>query len=745
MPIRLRLVPSMLAAVCSLGGAAAPLIAADGQSAETRVERSEQGIVVQPRYTTDGVANVWPDEWEAGYQQRVTATLERFRGATASNTTGEHEKWNYPRSIGAWLVGDGQEAITALQAEDIDRNDHAWLGGIDLYWCFTLKGQALKYFYFEHDLAPEYRERMRAAFATWTETDPRPSLEYVLNLTSDDADVVALAEDMLRQMFRTPDQVREMAAAAASEGHQNKKRFAEYMLSIVEEMPAEAPTTVDGWVAWWGQITAGDWMVFEEYERRTNPNPHPAYGIGTGPVGGAWNPAVRGMRADARNTDNLRGMREVAIYLFAEEVENDLVRRLYKERIKRTAMSFWNVGNGEWDSEGYLAHTISAYQNLYAFARDPEVRHYAKAILDFLYTAGAVKYWRGCWGGPVKRDYGNAGPWSATAEMMWLSYGGAPMALPKKPALDNIFTITSGYRPPAALVAFAQRHFEQREFFNSHPTYSNWLPGADAKPEFYETMYYGDTYQIGTLARGSGGDVNGFKILTYDSEQGADYVIATSGSPRRLVTGTAGGDRVAQYRNLVIFLNSRGDQPVHLQIPADATLETTDGVTFIQLEQTWMAWLPLNLDEVGERQGGKGNKRARLWSGTGKGGAAGTAGFALEVGDAASHGDYEAFKTAILANTSVDLSDTGDALLTASDGRTLGLTIGNQRLPIVTRDGEQHDWANHHGLYQPADGGPAPLSLGWHERELSVSAGGYTFQASLAEDGTYTWSETLPE
>ena len=41
-------------------------------------------------------------------------------------------------------------------------------------------------------------------------------------------------------------------------------------------------------------------MVFEEYERRTNPNAHPKYGIGTGSVG-SLNPEVRGMRADAQH------------------------------------------------------------------------------------------------------------------------------------------------------------------------------------------------------------------------------------------------------------------------------------------------------------------------------------------------------------------------------------------------------------------------------------------------------------
>ena len=246
-------------------------------------------------------------------------------------------------------------------------------------------------------------------------------MEYVLSLDSTDEEVAAFARAQLEAMYRSPDAVRAMADEAEQEGHANKKRFATYMRSIADQIPATAPTSDAEWIEWWSLISRGDWMVFEEYERRTNPNPHPTFDIGSGPVGATWNPAVRGMRADARNTDNLRAMREIAIYLFAEEAGSDLIRRLYKDRIKRTAVAFWRIGNGEWDSEGYHAHTVAAYHNLYAFARDPEVRLSAKAILDFLYTAGAVKYWRGSWGGPVKRDYGNMTPMSAAAEIMLAS------------------------------------------------------------------------------------------------------------------------------------------------------------------------------------------------------------------------------------------------------------------------------------------------------------------------------------
>ena len=134
------------------------------QSAAERVSEVDGLIVVEPRYSTEGINNPWPASYMPGYLQRADTSIRMFQGKSAHNTSGEHEKWNYPRSVGAWLAGDRVEAIAALQAQDIDKGDHAWTNGIDLYWCFTLKGQVQKFFYFEHDLEPAYREQMLEAF-----------------------------------------------------------------------------------------------------------------------------------------------------------------------------------------------------------------------------------------------------------------------------------------------------------------------------------------------------------------------------------------------------------------------------------------------------------------------------------------------------------------------------------------------------------------------------------------------------
>jgi hypothetical protein len=62
--------------------------------------------------------------------------------------------------------------------------------------------------------------------------------------------------------------------------------------------------------------------------------------------------------------------------------------------------------------------------------------------------------------------------------------------------------------------------------------------------------------------------------------------------------------------------------------------------------------------------------------------------------------------------------------------------------PALWRNGVPHDFMKHRAIFQPTDGGKAPVSLGWKERELHVEAGGYVFDGKLAETGAYTFTST---
>ena len=83
-------------------------------------------------------------------------------------------------------------------------HDHAFTHGIDFYWCFTLKGQATKYFYYKPDLSPEYRQKMFDGAKAWTAEDPRPSLELVKLLESQEPEVVEAATAILSKIVAKP-------------------------------------------------------------------------------------------------------------------------------------------------------------------------------------------------------------------------------------------------------------------------------------------------------------------------------------------------------------------------------------------------------------------------------------------------------------------------------------------------------------------------------------------------------------
>lgn len=437
---------------------------------------------------------------------------------------------------------------------------------------------------------------------------------------------------------------------------------------------------------------------------------------------------------DCRNTDNLKAMREVAVYLFAEETGNEATRKLYKERITSNVRTLYNIGQGEWDSENYLGHALTTYVNLYDFAKDPEVKSVAKSALDWFLTSGALKYWRGGFGGPSKRDYseGNCVWCSLATHELGLYFGDSPQKDPK-PSPDSVHLITSSYRPPSAVVALARKQFQKPvELLNSKPTYENWKPGGDATPEFYETLYFGNTFQLGTLVQGSGGDWNGFKMMTYNSQRGVDYFIAATGTdPTKISSSSVGGDNIAQYRNLVIWLNNKPKVPFQFFLPKSAKLETKQGVTFIRYQKTWLALTPINLKIEGVNTAATEKIREKypddhILTAIGNGGT--ESGFALEIGENETHSDWNRFQQSVLKKSRLNLSQLNDGVVEYQGvSGKVKLQYQSQGLPKVWRNGSFHDWQNHYAIYQNAQGSKTPIYQGWKQGQLEVTAGGYKF------------------
>jgi hypothetical protein len=288
------------------------------------------------------------------------------------------------------------------------------------------------------------------------------------------------------------------------------------------------------------------------------------------------------------------------------------------------------------------------------------------------------------------------------------------------------------------------------ELFISHPPYDALRKGADF-PEFHETTYIANSFQLGTLAEGSGsGDVNGFTLAAWSSARGAEFVIANAtrdpfaiGAPQ-YGASQVGRMNIGQTRSVCLVLNAPGDSPFLFQAPKTAAIEVEKGVAFIKLERTWLAVHPVNLRwdgvsaeltaKLAEKKPGE-----QILATQGTGGK--LCGFALEAGEQESHGDYTAFRKAVLDGSKLDLAQAGVGTVgfSGAKGEQVKVQFAESR-PIVWRQGVLHDWSKHQALYQGADGAKAPISLGWKEGALEVEASGQRFGCAVTTNGVVSFS-----
>lgn len=587
--------------------------------AQDLVTRDDKGrIVARVPVVDDGLRNPWTPAMEEEFLERAQHVYEKFKGVRWGGNVLEQEKDMYPKAMFGVLTGNQKAALEALQRPDVDTKDHAHTLGIDLYWCFTLKGQLRKYFYFGPALDPSYRDRMKEAAKRWTEQDP---------------------------------------------------------------------------------------------VRR----PHPVHGRGKG--GQGWGPDDRGSWVDIRGTDNLRAMREIAVYLFAEEAGNEETRKLYLGRLQDHVVKLWQRGMSEWDSENYHGHSLTSWHNLYDFARATEAKKLGKAALDLLYTMGALKYWRGGFGGPVCREYGNGSVvfGSNASHPLWLAFGDSPRPDPVHDR-DDVHLLTSAYRPPAAVVALARRDFPRpAELTATKPPY-NW---SAPEPRFFETQYYGATFQMGSVVSAAAEEtwnIAPFKLMAWNTDRGVDYFVANT-TPIAGHAAKKAGDQIAQSGPRLIWLRPSA-APFQFLAPKSARIETQDGVRFYRYEKTWLAVHPFG-DTAWAEETPDAKVAARYPDD--RFDQAALSGFALEAGEGDS---YEEFKTRALQGRPKRTDH-------VVEFGSLKVELNRRDdLPIVSVDGRRTELPR--DVYRSA---PVTLSAG----SLRVIAGGKTFLAALGADGVYSF------
>jgi len=473
-----------------------------------------------------------------------------------------------------------------------------------------------------------------------------------------------------------------------------------------------------------------------------------------------WGPDARNSWVDIRTTENLYLMRETSVYLMAEETGNKETTALYKKHLLDYAKTLYRIGIGEWDSENYHGHSITPLLNLYDFAKDLDVKRAAKACLDFYAAAGAVKYYRGGFNGPTKRDYNHAQPFGGSAaNSLWVWFGDHPTGKTDHWESDEVHQITSAYRPPLAVVNLAHKRFDRPvEIFAAKPGYSATTRcRSESEPEYLETQYIANSYLMGSLTGGTsvdGGDVNGFKILAYDEKDGAvAFHVAPGsnplypGSPMYKKGVVPFQNRVAQLENLVLWLAKNGKAPWLWVIPDDVTVTSEGDITFLECDRTWVAIRPLGTGafkvhdslktsaevSMDKDHGRFPGHRALMAKGTG----AAFSGLAIEAGEKESHGSFAKFKKAV-KSAEVDVSELGKGAVRykSADGKQLGIKWNDDPLDLgVWRNGQRRDFKNAAMYKSPV------ISMAWGGGVLEVNAGGEKFRCEVDGEGKARWSQ----
>lgn len=408
---------------------------------------------------------------------------------------------------------------------------------------------------------------------------------------------------------------------------------------------------------------------------------------------------------DRGNTSVLRTT--PAAYLLAEAAGDAATTARLANAVHRIARAAFDSGLIETTSPADHVTLYMAYLNLYDFAEDQRVVGHAKAVLDYLAAAAAVRYYR-----------------AATLPMFYPYFGvGKGATLMRQPKYGYIATST--YRPPMAVVRLAQKKIDwPYELLRRHPD------GA------LETSYAANTHQFGSVA-------------TVTDNPRAEFTITMrrgAGRTDRVPFVVRPGDVVGQHQYLALWLTGDGDgREFTCVVPKARTFSSLGDAVFIQGELTWIGIVPVNtggpgLDRVKIEQP-KGAPASQTLSFKGKPGA--VAGLAVIVGERISHKTFERFKRDVAAIKPV--IEGGKVTITDRD---LSLAVELPRAadapPRVWRNGELHNWSKHTGVFQPADGGERPIHLDGEKLRLYVEFGAYKFTGEFNADGDYVSTNTGP-
>jgi hypothetical protein len=106
------------------------------------------------------------------------------------------------------------------------------------------------------------------------------------------------------------------------------------------------------------------------------------------------------------------------------------------------------------------------------------------------------------------------------------------------------------------------------------------------------------------------------------------------------------------------------------------------------------------------------------------------AGFALEVGEAASGINFEQFKQNVRKKGHLNLGELEKGQVTLQGTRKENLTLTynlGDLLPIIRKNGQKYPWERNFALYNSLSKDKVPISLGWKQGKLRVKTDQYEF------------------
>ncbi len=159
------------------------------------------------------------------------------------------------------------------------------------------------------------------------------------------------------------------------------------------------------------------------------------------------------------------------------------------------------IGQGEYDSPGYLNFYIIPMAQLYAYAEDPAMKLRAEMMLDFLLADFAVESLNGVHAGASSRIYPKAllQRWRENSSgLAWLLFDNTPF----QPKSGSVMLALSGYEPPEILYHIATDRstpYVHRELKRTRHRIRN----SDVKNlPVYKYAYMREEYTLGSTQGG---------------------------------------------------------------------------------------------------------------------------------------------------------------------------------------------------------------------------------------------------